>query len=417
MPGYFDQLARRGLVQDATPDAAGRLNLAPVAAYVGFDPTSSSLHVGNLVPVMCLAWLQRSGGTPIALVGGGTGLVGDPSGKRSERPMLAQEDVAANAAALASQLGRFLSFEGSNAARMVNNADWLARLPLMEFLRETGKHFTVNYMLQKESVKSRMETGISFTEFSYMLVQAYDYWHLFKTAGVELQMGGSDQWGNITAGVELIARKEQQQAHAVVAPLLVTASGHKFGKSEAGNVWLDPSRTSPYQFYQFWLNAEDQDAERWLRIFTFLPEEQIAVALEEHANDPGRRAAQRTLAWEVTALVHGEEEADRAARTSVAVFGGTDVDADYAELAGTMPNARLSRSELDQGPPLVDVLVLAGLASSKAEARRGLQGRGFSINDAQEGDVARRLSAADLRQDRFVLLRKGKKNYVMLVVD
>ena len=417
MSGFFEQLSRRGLVQDATPGAAERLNAGPVTAYVGFDPTASALHVGNLVPVMCLAWLQRSGGTPIALVGGGTGLVGDPSGKRAERPMLAAEHVAANAEALATQLSRFLSFEGSNAARMVNNAGWLARLPLMEFLRETGKHFTVNYMLQKESVKSRMETGISFTEFSYMLVQAYDYWHLFTTAGVELQMGGSDQWGNITAGVELIARKEQKQAHAVVAPLLVTASGHKFGKSEAGNVWLDPARTSPYQFYQFWLNAEDQDAERWLRIFTFLPEEQIAVALAEHADDPGRRAAQRTLAWEVTALVHGEEEADRAARTSLAVFGGADIETDYAELAGTMPNARLSREELQAEPALVDVLVHAGLASSKSEARRGLQGRGFSVNDQQEGDVARRLSVADLRQERFVLLRKGKKNYVMLVID
>ena len=250
-----------------------------------------------------------------------------------------------------------------------------------------------------------------------MLVQAYDYWHLYKTAGVELQMGGSDQWGNITAGVELISRKEQKQVHAVVAPLLITTSGHKFGKSESGNVWLDPSRTSPYQFYQFWLNAEDADAERWLRIFTFLPDEQIAIALAEHARDPGRRAAQRTLAWEVTALVHGEDEADKAARTSVAVFGGAEVETDYAELAGTMPNARMSREELEREPALVDVLVHAGLASSKSEARRGLQGRGFSVNDQQVGDVARRLTVTDLRQERFVLLRKGKKTYVMLVID
>ncbi len=417
MPRFFEQLSSRGLVQDATPGAAERLNAGPIKAYVGFDPTAPALHVGNLVPVMCLAWLQRCGGTPIALVGGGTGLVGDPSGKRAERPMRPPEEIAANAEALAEQLGRYLSFEGANAARMVNNADWLARLPLMDFLRETGKHFTVNYMLQKESVRSRMESGISFTEFSYMLVQAYDYWHLHKTEGVELQMGGSDQWGNITAGVELVSRREQKQVHAVVAPLLVTASGHKFGKSEAGNVWLDPSRTSPYQFYQFWLNAEDQDAERWLRIFTFLPEEQIVAALAEQAADPGRRPAQRTLAWEVTALVHGEEEADKAARTSIAVFGGADVEPDYAELAGTMPNARIPREELEQGPSLVDVLVNAGLASSRSDARRGLQGRGFSVNDVQEADVARRLTLEDLRQERFILLRKGKKNYVMLVVD
>ena len=415
MTGFFDTVSSRGLVQDATPGLEARLREGPITAYIGFDPTASSLHVGNLVPVMLLAWLQRFGGTPVALVGGGTGLVGDPSGKRAERPMLDAAEVAANAAALTGQLGRFLRFDGPGAARVRNNADWLGPLTLMEFLRDTGKHFTINYMLQKESVRSRMDSGISFTEFSYMLVQAHDFWHLHATEGVELQMGGSDQWGNITAGVELIARRAGRTAHALVAPLLTTASGAKFGKSEAGNVWLDPVRTSPYHFYQFWLNADDRDAERYLKVFTFLPDEQVAAAMAEHAPDPSRRVAQRTLAWEVTRLVHGEEEADRAARTSRSIFGADHAEADYGELAGTMPNCAASREELAAGVPLVDVLVRAGLASSKADARRGLAGRGFSINDEQEGDAARLLTLADLRQERFILLRKGKKNYVMLV--
>jgi tyrosyl-tRNA synthetase len=287
-------LARtRGFLHDATPGLSERLARGTIKAYVGFDPTADSLHVGNLVPVMGLAWLQRTGGTPIALVGGGTGLVGDPSGKRNERPMLSQAQVAANAIAIRGQLEKFLDFSGANAARLVNNADWLRSLSLLDFLRDTGKHFTVNYMLQKDSVKSRMDSGISFTEFAYMLVQAQDYWHLHQTAGVELQMGGSDQWGNITAGIELIGRREQKVAHGLVFPLLTTAAGNKFGKSEDGNVWLDPARTSPYRFYQFWLNTDDRDAAGWLRLFTFMELEEIDALLAEQAREPGRRAAPR----------------------------------------------------------------------------------------------------------------------------
>ncbi|MEP6475300.1 MAG: tyrosine--tRNA ligase, partial [Gemmatimonadota bacterium] len=255
MLDLLGELAERGFVQDATPGLAERLAAGPLTAYVGFDPTADSLHVGNLVPVMGLAWLQRAGGTPIALIGGGTGMVGDPSGKRSERPLLTLEQIDANAAAVRKQLAGFLSFEGGNSAVLVNNADWLRTLPLMEFLRDTGKYFTVNIMMQKESVKSRMDTGISFTEFSYMLVQAYDFWHLYQTAHCELQMGGSDQWGNITAGTELISRRQGKSAHGLVFPLLTTSAGAKFGKSESGNIWLDPAKTSPYQFYQFWLNT------------------------------------------------------------------------------------------------------------------------------------------------------------------
>ncbi len=415
MTMFLDHLAARGFVQDATPGAAERLAARPITGYVGFDPTAASLHVGNLVPVMGLAWLQRLGGTPIALVGGGTALVGDPSGKRSERPMLSEAEIRSNSEAIERQLRSFLRFEGPSSASVVNNTSWLSDLALMEFLRETGKHFTVNYMLQKESVRSRMESGISFTEFAYMLVQAHDFWHLFQTAGVELQMGGSDQWGNITAGIELISRKEGAAVHGIVFPLLATASGTKFGKSEQGNIWLDPARTSPYEFFQFWLNADDRDVARWLSFFTFLPLDEISAIVREHEIDPGKRVAQRRLAREVTALVHGEEEAERAARTGLAVFGGDSARTDYGDLASTMPNCRATVTELETGLPLVDVLVRAGLASSKADARRGIQGRGFSVNDVQQDDVSRRLTVADLEDGRYILLRKGKKNYVMVV--
>jgi tyrosyl-tRNA synthetase len=322
MTDLLSTLTARGFVQDATPALAERLSKGRVTAYVGFDPTADSLHVGSLVPVMGLAWVQRHGHTPIALVGGGTGMVGDPSGKREERPVMTLEQIDRNARGLARQLGRFLSFEGANAARMRNNADWLRGIPLMEFLRDTGKHFTLSYMLQKESVRSRMEVGITYTEFSYMLIQAYDFWHLFRTEECEVQMGGSDQWGNITAGIELIGRREGAQAHGLVFPLITTASGAKFGKSEGNNVWLDAERTSPYQFYQFWVNTDDRDVERHLKLFTFLRLDQIAAAMAEHAADPGRRRAQRLLAREVTATVHGVDATEQAVRASEALFGG-----------------------------------------------------------------------------------------------
>lgn len=417
MTSLHDILLERGLVQDATPGAAERLAAGPITGYVGFDPTADSLHAGNLVPVVALAWLQRCGGRPIVLLGGGTGMVGDPSGKRAERPVMPLEQIDRNARALEKQLSRFLRFDGPNAAIMLDNAGWLRDLGLMEFLRDTGRHFTVNYMLQKEAVKSRMDTGISFTEFSYMLIQAYDFWHLFRTEQCELQMGGSDQWGNITAGIELVARREQRQVHGLVLPLLTTATGAKFGKSEGGNVWLDPERTSAYQFYQFWLNTDDRDAERFLRFFTFLPLDVISTALVEHRGDPARRVAQRLLAHEVTSLVHGKDAADRAVAASTAIFGGSAEDADYATLAGTMPNCRVSASELEEGIALGDVLVRAGLASSKGDARRGIEGRGFSVNETVVDDVARRLTGNDIRQGRYILLRKGKKTYAMLVVE
>jgi tyrosyl-tRNA synthetase len=421
MTDLLSTLTARGFVQDATPGLAERLSKGRVTAYVGFDPTADSLHVGSLVPVMGLAWLQRFGHTPIALVGGGTGMVGDPSGKREERPIMSLEQIDRNARGLARQLSRFLSFEGANAARMRNNADWLRGIPLMEFLRDTGKHFTLSYMLQKESVRSRMEVGITYTEFSYMLIQAYDFWHLFRTEQCELQMGGSDQWGNITAGTELIGRREGKQAHGLVFPLITTASGAKFGKSESGNVWLDPERTSPYQFYQFWVNADDRDVQRYLKLFTFLRLDQIAAAMAEHAADPGRRKAQRLLAREVTATVHGVEAAEQAVRASEALFGrrALSVDSDAVKVDST-PAHRITRAQFGAGMSLVEALVLTGLATSKADARRGITGKGYYVNEAQITDVGHQITEADLQareRDSFVLLRKGKRNYVRLIVE
>jgi tyrosyl-tRNA synthetase len=422
MSDLFELLHARGFVQDATPGVAERLRAGPITGYVGFDPTADSLHVGSLVPVMGLAWLQRLGHTPIALVGGGTGMVGDPSGKREERPVMSLDQIDRNARGIGRQLSRFLSFEGANAARMRNNADWLRGIHLMDFLRDTGKHFTVSYMLQKESVQSRLETGISYTEFSYMLVQAYDFWHLFRSEGCELQMGGSDQWGNITAGAQLVDKREHREVHGIVFPLITTASGAKFGKSEAGNVWLDPDRTKPYSFYQFWLNTDDRDVELYLKLFTFLRLDRIETAMEEHGRDPGRRTAQRLLAREVTATVHGDAAAEQAIQTSAALFGGGSargVELSVDDLPD-MPERRISRSKLPQDLPVIEVLVASGLASSKADARRGIQGKGFYLNGQPIEDLELTLGEDSLQgppDQRFVILRKGKKNYVRLVLD
>ena len=420
MPDLLETLAARGLLQDATAGLAQRLQQGPLTAYAGFDPTAESLHVGNLVPVIGAAWLQRFGHTPIVLIGGGTGMVGDPSGKRDERPILPLDQIDRNAAAIQRQLARFLAFEGTeaNAARLRNNADWLRQIPLMEFLRDTGKHLTLGFMLQKESVRSRLESGISYTEFSYMVIQAYDYWHLFRAEGCELQIGGSDQWGNITAGIELIGKRERRQTYGLVFPLVTNASGSKFGKSEAGNIWLDPAKTSPYQFYQFWINADDRDVERYLKLFTFLPLDQIAATLEEHSRDPGKRAAQRLLAKDMTTRVHGAAATEQALQASERLFGGGAAVPGDAGL-DDVPERRVSRAGLGD-LSIVDLLVASGLATSKADARRGIQGRGFYLNDEP-------IAAADLqiKEDqlqgppgrRFVILRKGKKNYVRLVLE
>src|SRR5512142_1412182 len=419
MQTLLDALTARGLIHDQTPGLKDRLAQGPITGYVGFDPTADSLHVGHLLAVMSLAWLQRMGGTPIIVVGGGTGMVGDPSGKRTERPVLSVEEIDRNVACIRSQLERFVSFQGANAARVRNNADWLRPLGLMEFLRDVGKHFTVNYMLAKDSVKGRMEAGISYTEFTYMLVQALDFWHLWKHDRCELQMGGSDQWGNITAGTELISRKEGASAHGLVLPLITTSTGEKFGKSVDGAVYLDPQKTSPYKFYQYWLNSDDRDVERWLRYFTFFPMDEVRAVMAEHLADPGKRAAQRRLADEMTERVHGAQVLRNVLEASRLLFGGADLRAAGPEvfevLARELPTARVPRAEVI-GLGVLDALVKSTLASSKGDARRGIQGKGFLVN----GEVPapeKALAEGDLLHGKYVMLQKGKKSHALLVAE
>jgi tyrosyl-tRNA synthetase len=423
MRDLMDTLKARGFLQDATAGLAERLREGPVTAYVGFDPTADSLHVGSLVPVMGAAWLQRSGHTPIILIGAGTGMVGDPSGKRAERPVLPVEQIDRNAQSIQRQLAHFLDFTSSaaNAARLRNNADWLRDLGLMDFLRDAGKYLTLGFMLQKESVRSRLESGISYTEFSYMAMQAYDFWHLFRTENCELQIGGSDQWGNITAGIELIGKREGRQTYGLVFPLVTNTSGSKFGKSEAGNVWLEPAKTSPYQFYQFWINTDDRDVERYLKLFTFLSLDEISSAVADQARDPGKRPAQRLLARDVTERVHGKEATQEAIRTSAALFSGgaRSGGGDLAQALPEMPTRQVSRSEWGGRLPVVDLLVASGLATSKADARRGIQGKGFYLNDEPIDAIDLQLDDNQLQgppEGRFIILRKGKKNYVRLVL-
>jgi tyrosyl-tRNA synthetase len=416
---FLEMLSARGMVHDATPDLAARLAQGPITGYAGFDPTADSLHVGSLIPVMGLSWLQRLGGKPLIVVGAGTGLIGDPSGKRAERQMLADEVIRTNAAAIHDQLSRFLDFgSGPGAAEMRNNADWLVPIGLLDFLRDTGKHFTVNYMLQKDSVQTRMDTGISFTEFSYMLVQAYDFAHLAATARCELQLGGSDQWGNITAGIELAARRDRRKVHGLVMPLLTTASGAKFGKTESGNVWLDSRRTSPYAFHQYWLQSDDADVERLLNFMTFLPRDEITSAMDAQRGDPGARGAQRILADDITERVHGRDAVLRATAAARILFGTGDLrDADAATVAtvvAEVPRQLLEPGTLDAGLALADALQMAGLAASKSEARRGIGSGGFSVNGVV-ADESRVLTTSDLLPGGAILLRKGKKTWAALV--
>ncbi len=418
MAHLLDTLRARGMVHDATPALADRLTAGPITAYIGFDPTASSLHVGNLVPVMALAWLQRLGGRPIALIGGGTGLVGDPSGKRSERPMLSAETVRANADALRTQLGRFLDFEqGPTCAAMVDNTEWLGGLGLLAFLRDAGKHFTVSYMLQKDTVKSRLDSGISFTEFSYMLIQAYDFAHLAGSHQAELQMGGSDQWGNITAGIELAGRRDSRKLHGLVLPLLTTAAGAKFGKSEDGNVWLDADRTSPYQFHQFWLRTDDADVERLLRFFTFLPLEDIAELMDRHGHDPSSRTAQRALADDVTHRIHGGDALRRATLASAILFGTGDLDQADAEtrrmVQSEVPEALVSTAELAEGLPVIEAFTRTGLADSKKQARQ-FAGTGSLRVGGSVVEGSDRITEAQFGEHDVIFLRRGKRQWAAL---
>ena len=388
----FDEFEWRGMLYEATPDLREVLAKEKLTGYIGFDPSAASLHVGSLLPVMGLARLQRFGHTPIAIAGGGTGLIGDPSGKTKERQLLTQEQVEENLVGIKEQLSRFLDFNAAtNPARIVNNADWLGPITMMEFLRDVGKHFTVNNLLGKEAISRRLESddGISFTEFSYPLLQAYDFLVLHDRFGCGLQMGGSDQWGNIIAGIDLIRRLRGARAHGLVFPLVTSSSGVKFGKTEAGAVWLDAKLTSPYRFYQFWLNTDDRDVISYLKFFTWLAKEEIDQLEQRVKNSPENREAQRRLAREVTAMLHGETELEKAVRASEVLFGkeisGLSV-AEILDIFADVPSTELEKSKLD-GFTLSDALVLSGLAPSKGEAKRLVQGGGVAVNNVRADDV------------------------------
>src|SRR5688572_28677103 len=402
----LDELSSRGLVHQHTDGLAEALRAGARGIYCGFDPTASSLHVGSLVPVMGLMHAQRAGHKPVALVGGGTGLIGDPSGKTSERQLSSPEQVAENARGLRAQLERFLDFDGRNAARMRDNADWLRSLTAIELMRDVGKHFTVNYMLAKESVQSRLEGGISYTEFSYMLLQAYDFLELRRREDVTVQIGGSDQWGNMTAGMELIRRSGAGDADVLTLPLVTTASGTKFGKTESGAVWLDADRTSPYAFYQFWVNADDRDAGRWLRYFTLLPKQEIEQIERQTAEHPERRGAQRALAHEVTSRVHGEPAARVAAEVSGLLFGGTEAASLSAGALDAMrpeiPYVE-SASTIDAADAL-DLLVESGLAASRGAAKRLVEQGGAYVNGERVTMTDRTLGSRALLHGGHVLL-------------
>jgi tyrosyl-tRNA synthetase len=412
----LQELEWRGFVQQATPGLAAHFAKGPVTAYCGFDPTAPSLQLGNLMPLMLLANLQRAGHRPIVLMGGGTGLIGDPSGKSSERPLLSKEQIRENVRRQRDQSARFLEFgTGPTAALLLDNAKWLVEQHLIDFLRDVGKHFTVNVMMQKESVKARMDGGLSFTEFSYMLLQAYDFLYLFRERQCTLQVAGSDQWGNITAGVELIRRVENADAHGLVAPLVTRASGQKFGKTESGAVYLDPEMTSAYKFYQFWINVDDRDVENYLKLFTLKTRAEIDDLVALQRGDPAERPAQRGLAADVTTRVHGADVLQSVQAASAILFGDEQAEVHpqvFDVLAGEIPTVELE-GEADS-VTLVDLVARSGLAKSKSEARRSIEQGGIYVNQQRIDDVARTIASGDWIGGRNLLLRKGKKDYALL---
>jgi tyrosyl-tRNA synthetase len=410
----LDELSWRGMVYQHTDGLADALATGEVGVYAGFDPTASSLHVGHLVPVMGLAHLQRAGHRPVALVGGGTGMIGDPSGKSAERQLITEEEVERNSRALEKQLSRFLDFTGAKAARMRDNATWLRQLRAVDFMRDVGKHFTINYMLAKDSVQSRIEGGISFTEFSYMLLQAYDFLELNRRENVSLQIGGSDQWGNITAGLELIRRVEGKTAHAMTMPLVTTASGSKFGKTEAGAVWLDPERTSPYKFYQFWINVDDRDAGKYLRLFTMLSRKEIEELDRSIETAAQKREAQQALATDVTARIHGDEAARVAEEVSKVLFGKAD-PAHLSEKVLKALSEEVPFVEPADKPGLLDALVNLKLAASKSAARRLVEQGGVYLN-GQRAAADTDLASAKPLSGGYHLLRKGARDYGLMKI-
>jgi tyrosyl-tRNA synthetase len=411
----------RGLVYDATDGARDVLARNRVTGYIGFDPTASSLHVGSLLVIMALARMQRLGHSPIAIVGGGTGLIGDPSGKSAERTLLTTEQVEANVEALRTQLARFLDFDTTaNPARLVNNAEWLTKISAVELLRDVGKYFTVNYMLAKESVKRRIESedGISFTEFSYLLLQSYDFVMLYDRFACTLQMGGSDQWGNITAGVDLVRKLRGAKVHGLVMPLVTTASGTKFGKTEAGTVWLDPALTKPFEFLQFWMKTDDRDVGRYLRFFTFLPQDRIRELEDATARAPEQREAQRELAREVTRLVHGDAAVRDAEAATAKLFSGDVSTMSVSELLEVFPNVPSSDAAyVAEGWPVVELLSSSGVTASKSEATRLIRGGGLYINNRRITDEKARVSPEHAIEGQLFVIRKGKKENFLIRIQ
>jgi len=422
----LDELRWRGLLADCTdvPELTKKLEAGPVVLYCGFDPTADSLHVGSMVPLVTLRRFQIFGHHPIALAGGATGSIGDPSGKTQERQLLTKEVIGANIAGVKKQLQMLLDFETkTNPARLLDNASWTENVSFLDFLRDIGKHFSVNQMVAKESVRARMEdreVGISYTEFSYMLLQAFDFYVQCRDLNCELQIGGSDQWGNITAGIELTRKKLSRTVYGVTLPLITKSDGTKFGKTEAGTIWLDAARTSVYRFYQFWIRTDDRDVSHYLKYFTFLTQEEIAALEKQHAENPGARAAHKALAKAVTDMVHGPEATAEAMRASEILFGGDLAgisEMTFNDIVGEVPTKSLERSKLETpGTPLVELLVHGGLSTSKGQSRKDIEGGGVYVNNAREANPARSLTAADLLFGKHLLLRKGKRNYVVLTV-
>jgi len=427
LSNFVEELKWRGMVHDVMPDTETHLLEQMRTAYVGFDPTADSLHIGNLVPIMLLAFYQRCGHRPVALVGGATGMIGDPSGKSSERNLLDEATLNHNQQCVRQQLSQFLDFKSgeSNEALMVNNYDWMKELSFLDFARDVGKHITINYMMAKDSVKNRISDegsdGMSFTEFTYQLVQGYDFLHLFQNHDCTFQMGGSDQWGNITTGTELIRRIGGGKGYALTCPLITKSDGSKFGKSEGGNIWLDAKRTSPYKFYQYWLNTSDDDAEKYIKIFTFLDQQTVEALVTEHKETPHLRVLQKRLAKEVTTTVHNAEAYDRAVKASQILFGkstSTDLkglDAEtFLEVFEGVPQAELSKDELDGELDIIAALAeKTGFLKSNGEARRALKENSISVNREKVSDTFQ-ISTSGLIKEEFVLLQRGKKNYFII---
>lgn len=422
---FIEELSWRGMLHQSTPGTEEKLSKESVSGYCGFDPTASSLQVGNLAAIMLMVQFQKAGHKPIALVGGATGVVGDPSGKSEERNLLSKEAVEHNLECIKKQLSKFLDFDcGENSAEIVNNHDWFGEMKFLDFLRDVGKHLTVSYMMAKDSVQSRLEKGISFTEFSYQLLQGYDFHYLNQNKSCVVQFGGSDQWGNITAGTELIRRMSGNEAFAVTAPLVTRADGTKFGKSASGEkLWLDPEMTSPYKFYQFWLNVEDSMAAPYLKVFTLLSKEEIESLEIEHAEAPHLRIMQNRLADEVTKLVHSEEALEIAKKASQILFGKATTETlrgvserDFLDIFDGVPRSTLARTRVEEGVTALDVAAESELFSSKGDARRGIKGNALSINKEKVADESLLVTSEMLLNDKYLLLQKGKKNYFILEI-